>query len=76
MTAKGNSTTTDKIVCTSRPNCPCKFCGQVRLLVEHERQRCHATGVSRRERIRAEAAEIHALAEQFVAEYLERKEKP
>jgi hypothetical protein len=30
---------TGKIICTLRPNCPCKFCGQVRLLVEQETQR-------------------------------------
>jgi hypothetical protein len=33
----------DTIVCTSRRDCPCKLCGQVRLLMEHERQRHRAT---------------------------------
>ncbi|MGD1076787.1 MAG: hypothetical protein ABR881_00570 [Candidatus Sulfotelmatobacter sp.] len=28
-----------KITCSSGPNCHCQFCGQVRLLMEHERQR-------------------------------------
>ncbi len=30
---------TNTIICNSRPNCPCQFCGQVRLLFEQERQR-------------------------------------
>ena len=30
---------TSKIVCTSRPNCPCKFCGSVRLMLDQERAR-------------------------------------
>jgi len=30
---------TNKSICTSRPDCPCKFCGQVRLLFAHEEQR-------------------------------------
>jgi len=30
---------TSKIVCNSRPNCPCKLCGSVRLLIEHTGQR-------------------------------------
>jgi hypothetical protein len=29
----------DKIVCTSRPNCPCVFCGRVRLLMAQESER-------------------------------------
>lgn len=28
-----------KIVCTSRPNCPCVFCGRVRLLMAQEQER-------------------------------------
>ena len=29
----------NKTVCASRPNCPCKFCGSVRLMLDQERVR-------------------------------------
>ena len=74
--------------CTSRPNCPCAFCGQVRLLIEHEEQR-HAAmpcQICASEAMRAELVEcpicgapgtlpeIEALALKFIEDYL--KEKP
>jgi len=37
MSAKPIAVT--KTICTSRPNCPCKFCGNVRLMLDQERAR-------------------------------------
>ncbi len=45
--------------CTNKPDCPCAFCGSVRLLLDQEAQRART--------------DINQLAEQFIREYLERQ---
>jgi hypothetical protein len=45
--------------CTSKPDCDCKFCGSVRLLLDQEAQRART--------------DINQLAEQFVEDYLNRR---
>ncbi len=56
---------TNKIVCTSRPNCPCKFCGNVRLMLDQERARIT--------REWDEHASENQLARQYIAEFTKEK---
>jgi hypothetical protein len=49
----------DKIICTSRPDCPCQFCGQVRLLMEYVGQRVQVERDTRG--IPTHEAVVHAL---------------
>jgi hypothetical protein len=77
-----------KKLCTGQAGCPCKFCGQVRLLMEHERQReaamsCQicASPAMRAELIECPLCgapgalpEIDALAEKYI-EQLERRKQ-
>jgi hypothetical protein len=58
------------MICTSRPGCPCKFCGGVRLMLDQERVRIT--------RDWDECASQDQLARQYVAEFLATrpKEKP
>ena len=78
---------TDKIICTSRPDCPCKFCGQVRLLFAQEEQRESETPcqICAREEIRLTIfecplcgepgllPEVNALALDYITELERRK---
>ena len=56
-----------KIVCTSRPNCPCKFCGRVRLMMDQERARIASDW--------DEHASENQLAREYVTHFLTAREK-